>query len=218
MKRRPQRYPANESPRVDPETLGSPLDAVRHQLAVDLDEAESERKRLRSALSLRSSELLQTRAELRALTEAFPDLLIRLDADGTVLECRAGEATGPYHLMASAVGQRLDELPERSIVASLEGAIRRAGLLGSTVSVECAVTTDEGEHFAEVRVRPLPNEELIAIVRDITERRRAEEALRESEARKCAILGSALDAIMDLDNDGRVTELNPAAERMFGCP
>jgi diguanylate cyclase (GGDEF)-like protein/PAS domain S-box-containing protein len=218
MKRRPQSRPADGHPQVDTELLGSPLDAVRYQLAVTLEEAERERQRLRGALSVRSRELLQTRTELRALTEAFPDLLIRLDADGTILECRAGEATGPYHLMASAVGQRLDELPERSIVASLEGAIQRAGRLGSTVSVECAVTTDEGDHFAEVRVLSLPNEELIAIVRDITERRRAEEALRESEARKCAILGSALDAIMDLDDDGRVTEMNPAAEQMFGCP
>lgn len=218
MKRRPPSSSPDGLPRVESDSLGSSLDAVRHQLATALAQSDGERKRLRSALSLRSRELLQTRAELLALTEAFPDLLVRLDAEGTILDCRAGEATGPYHLMTSAVGRRLDELPERAIVASLEGAIARAGLLGSTVSVECAVTTDEGEHFAEVRVLPLPNEETIAIVRDITERRRAEEALRESEARKCAILGSALDAIMDLDDDGRVTELNPAAERMFGCP
>jgi diguanylate cyclase (GGDEF)-like protein/PAS domain S-box-containing protein len=206
----------HDADRDERAVAASPRD-LREQFTAALAEVEQERVRLRGALAARSRELLQTRAELRALTEAFPDLLIRLDTDGTILECRAGEATGPYRLMAAAVGQRLHDLPERSIVASLERAIKRAGLLGSTVSVECAVTTEDGEHFAEVRVLPLPNEETIAIVRDITERRRAEEALRESEARKCAILGSALDAIMDLDNDGRVTEMNPAAERMFGC-
>jgi PAS domain-containing protein len=54
------------------------------------------------------------------------------------------------------------------------------------------------------------------VLLDITDRKRAEEALRESEARKSAILNTALDAIVDLDDRGRVTDFNPAAEKMFG--
>src|SRR5439155_660291 len=56
----------------------------------------------------------------------------------------------------------------------------------------------------------------VGVVRDITERRKAEEALRESEARKGAILESALDCILTMDGDGRITEFNPAAEKTFG--
>jgi len=41
-------------------------------------------------------------------------------------------------------------------------------------------------------------------------------ALRQSEARKSAILDSALDCIMTIDHEGRITEFNPAAERTFG--
>ncbi|MFN8636554.1 MAG: EAL domain-containing protein [Chloroflexota bacterium] len=181
-------------------------------------EEEHERRRLHRALAERSRELLQVRAELRAVVQSFPDLLIRLEGDGTILECRAGEAASPYGHLASAVGQRLADLPQRSVAATLAEAIGWATVTGKMVSSDCEVVSEDGEHFAEVRVLPLPNEQLIAIVRDVTERRRAEEALRDSEARKCAILGSALDAILDLDNDGHVTELNPAAERMFGCP
>lgn len=48
------------------------------------------------------------------------------------------------------------------------------------------------------------------------ERRTVEESVRESEARKSAILESALDAIISMDADGRVIEFNPAAERIFG--
>ncbi|MDQ4130672.1 MAG: SpoIIE family protein phosphatase [Actinomycetota bacterium] len=48
------------------------------------------------------------------------------------------------------------------------------------------------------------------------ERRRAEEAVRESEARKSAVLESALDGVITIDHRGRILEFNPAAERIFG--
>jgi PAS domain S-box-containing protein len=41
-------------------------------------------------------------------------------------------------------------------------------------------------------------------------------ALRRSEARKAAILNSALDCILTMDHEGCITEFNPAAERIFG--
>ncbi len=60
--------------------------------------------------------------------------------------------------------------------------------------------------------------------RQVAERRLAEERLRQeekelkrSEARKAAILDSALDCIVTIDHEGRITEFNPAAERTFGC-
>ncbi|PWU00853.1 MAG: hypothetical protein C5B51_24240 [Terriglobia bacterium] len=40
--------------------------------------------------------------------------------------------------------------------------------------------------------------------------------LQASEARKSAILGSSLDCIISIDAEGRITEFNPAAEKVFG--
>ena len=51
---------------------------------------------------------------------------------------------------------------------------------------------------------------------DIDERKRAEQELRRSEARKAAILDSALECIVTIDHQGCITEFNPAAERTFG--
>jgi PAS domain S-box-containing protein len=48
------------------------------------------------------------------------------------------------------------------------------------------------------------------------ERAQSDKALKRSEARKTAILDSALDGIVTIDHEGHVTEFNPAAERTFG--
>ncbi len=45
---------------------------------------------------------------------------------------------------------------------------------------------------------------------------RAEESIRESEAQKSAVVESALDCVVTMDHEGRVTGFNPAAERTFG--
>ena len=47
-------------------------------------------------------------------------------------------------------------------------------------------------------------------------RKRAEEALRDSEALKGAVLELALDCIVTIDEQSRVVEFNPAAETTFG--
>ena len=58
----------------------------------------------------------------------------------------------------------------------------------------------------------------LVVVHDVTDRKQAEAALRRSEARKAAILKSALDCIITIDHEGRVVDFNPAAERTFGYP
>jgi PAS domain S-box-containing protein len=57
---------------------------------------------------------------------------------------------------------------------------------------------------------------VLVVVHDVTERKRAEAALRRSDARHRAMLEAALDCIVTMDGDGRVIEFNPAAERTFG--
>jgi PAS domain S-box-containing protein len=57
---------------------------------------------------------------------------------------------------------------------------------------------------------------VLVVAQDVTARLRAEADLAESEARKRAMLDAALDAIVAIDHEGRITEFNPAAEHMFG--
>ena len=68
-----------------------------------------------------------------------------------------------------------------------------------------------------------PHPELLRLLRGFgsqlgqyIELRRAEEAVRESEAVKTSIFETALDAVISIDAQGVIVEFNPSAERMFG--
>ncbi len=56
---------------------------------------------------------------------------------------------------------------------------------------------------------------IVGIADDITKRKQAWDALGESEARKRAIMQAALDGIITIDHEGRMIELNAAAEKIF---
>ena len=77
------------------------------------------------------------------------------------------------------------------------------------------------EFFAAARVAP--DEELLATMASLgsqigqfVERCRAEQGVRESEARKTAILNAAFDCIVTMDGSGNIVEVNAATERTFG--
>ncbi len=57
---------------------------------------------------------------------------------------------------------------------------------------------------------------VVGSIADVSERKRGESVLRDSEARHRAVLETAMDAFVGMNHEGRVIEFNPAAERMFG--
>jgi PAS domain S-box-containing protein len=68
----------------------------------------------------------------------------------------------------------------------------------------------------ETRGNPVPDGGMVTTYREVTDRKRAEDSLRESETLKRSVLESALDCIVAIDGQGKIIEFNPAATDTFG--
>ena len=117
-------------------------------------------------------------------------------------------------------------LKEREALAQRSGArMRTAIVAGSVVAFGLLgmALFYVGQDFARSRLA----EEQLRLAHDTLEERVRERsneviktgvALRAGEERLARILDSAMDAIVTVDEQQRITMFNPAAERMFGCP
>jgi len=122
-------------------------------------------------------------AQHRALVDALPDLVLRLRADGTYLEV-AGDVSKLANPPDTVVGSNINELLPAEIAEQLASCITAALEGPKLATVEYRLTTHLGEdRDFEVRVAPAGPNEVVAVVRDVTELRQAVRDLTESRAR-----------------------------------
>ncbi|MBS1827873.1 MAG: response regulator [Acidobacteria bacterium] len=124
-------------------------------------------------------EVFRTTTELKALFQALPDMLIRLDADGRVLDARAGQPSDCIAPPEALIGKRLPEQlpPEEGI--KVAQALSRLQKNHSMVMVEITIKQRDKVEIFEARFCPNYRGESIVVIRRITEWRRSEERLEQ---------------------------------------
>ena len=121
--------------------------------------------------------------------------------------------------ISDILGRRVPEVLAAVYEEQIRPRLDRA-FAGERVSYELRKLTPEAELYYAVTCEPAKVgdsvSDVVVVVMDITERKQAEAALRESEERTARIVASAMDAIISVDSQQRVILFNAAAEKMFG--
>ena len=121
--------------------------------------------------------------ELQAIFQAMPDLYFRVTGDGTILDFQAGQVSDLYVTPENFLGKRFVDVLPTDVGQKITRAIEDVRISGEMVSLEYQVLIGDQTKDFEARVLPLPSQQCILVVRNITESRRVMGALRESEQR-----------------------------------
>ena len=165
----------------------------------------TERKQAEEAL--RESEI-----NMRTIFENSPLGMIHFSKDGTIIDCN--------DMFIDLMGSSRKELigfntPKQTNDEKLRAAIIKA-LAGETAEYEGHYTSVTGSKTASLRIVFNPTEpgtsptEVIATLENITERKRAEEAIRESQERLSTILKTTNQGFWLVDNDTVTLDVNEA--------
>ena len=118
-------------------------------------------------------------SELRALFQTFPDLFIRLDRSGQVVESTGGQSSDQFLSPDKFRGRNLQDLLPASVVDQVREAQEKARKTKAPQVVEFNVDGRAGQQVYETRLVPLDWEHSIATLRNITARKNDEKRLQE---------------------------------------
>ena len=171
------------------------------------------RERHRAEEALRESE-----ARYRLLAENATDLISVHLPDGTCLYASPASRTMLGYEPEELLGRPMHKLVHPEDAAKAR-AMAEAMQAQRTFTTSCRARRKDGSYcWVEATARAVHDEEtgrvreVVAVARDVTERKRAEEQIRE----QAALLDEARDAISATDLDGRVIYWNKSAERLTG--
>ena len=132
----------------------------------------------------KQEQVWQATSELNAVFQAFPDLFLRLDSSGIILGSRSPSHSEIFRPGTDFTGRPLGEMFPAEVTSALQDAVSMALRNGQLISIEYSMTRAETwngskvKHF-EARVIPLHWNEVVVIVREMTERKEAEQRLAQ---------------------------------------
>ena len=149
------------------------LNAVNHTY----QKFDFDQRTLENSLTLSSEELVQANDEMRAVFQAIPDQLFHFDHDGRIISYKSGTSSQHYLIQDRLINKTVDEVFNREIIQRFRSAISEVVNNVSTLVFDFAVVFEHRVYYYETRVMRVRGQQVVALVRDITERKQADEQI-----------------------------------------
>lgn len=166
----------------------------------------------------------------RHLLEAIPDILIRLDRSGMYLEIMTRNEELLIMDKSQVIGRRIIDLIPNDDGKRMTGAINQALESGDMATIEYSLRVPVGVRQFEARIVPYLEDEVLCLIRDVTEEKQTEDALhmvikklnllsgitRHDILNKINAINLFLDNASALNKDPRISEYLTHMEEATG--
>lgn len=130
-----------------------------------------------------AAELRARTTELQQLFKALPDIYFRVSADGIINDYKVGNAGDLYVPPEAFVGKSHREVVPPDVADRFDEAYEKVRATGAAPPVEYDLDIKGKTNHFEARIVPYQNDQLIVLIRNISERKNAEAAIREAEVK-----------------------------------
>jgi len=187
--------------------------AEMRQRITELEASETEHRRVEEAL--RESE-----EKYRNLVQSAVDVIYTMDTNGNIISVNKALKTLFGFEPQEVIGRNFAEFAAKEALSQAKADFEQI-VAGKKVTTESVMIDKDGKvHDVECNSTLIIKDGKIVgsqgIVRDITERKRMEEALKESEERLRSLFETMAEGVVLIARDGQIVEANSAAERILG--
>ncbi|MEG4419102.1 PAS domain S-box protein [Microcoleus sp. LAD1_D5] len=158
------------------------------------------------------AELRKSEATNRALLNAIPDMIFRCRADGTFVDFKPAKDFPHLLHQKKVIGKKAQDILPAAFVEKILSRNQQAIDTGEIQVVEYQMPVNGELYDFEARIVFCTEDEIIAIVRDITQRKRSESKLH----RQAAAMAQASEGIAIFSADHEVIYCNAARLKIYG--
>jgi PAS domain S-box-containing protein len=169
-----------------------------------------------TALFVQRSRRRETESRNTAILSAVPDMMLLLSSDGVCVDCYAPTDAAESLKPERFVGRPVREILPPEVAAVCEDHFARRGPQHAPTFVEYAVPASEGLQYYEARVVPCRDDQMLAVVRNLTERRRTEAALRDSQERYARATTAGGVGVWDWNLETNEIYVDPSLKAILG--
>jgi hypothetical protein len=167
------------------------------------------------------TELRKSQDQLMATLAALPDLLFEMDRAGRICDFRAPNTRTLFVPPETFLGRTVAEVLPADAAAVIEAGLVEAAEKGRHFGGTYSLTMPDGLRWYELSIAQktktaAEEQRFIMLVRDVTTRKLAEEALRESERYNRTLFNQTPIGLLLCRMDGSFVDVNPACARIIG--
>ncbi|VAW58894.1 diguanylate cyclase/phosphodiesterase (GGDEF & EAL domains) with PAS/PAC sensor(s) [hydrothermal vent metagenome] len=140
-------------------------------------ECESKLEVVEKALTQSAEELVLANEEMSAVFQAIPDQSFHLDLKGRIVSYKLGQSSHHYLKQDRLINRYFKDVTDIEVAEKFDVSVNEVAERSTIKNFEFIIVHEKRIFYYEVRMMPLKSQAVIALVRDITERKLAEEQI-----------------------------------------